>query len=337
MQYARQLSFCSVACFVSVVAAVCRADQITLSNGDRLTGTVQRLSGGKVVIETDYAGEIPVDLKSITSIVTEGEMTVVLDDDTRTFGRLSGDGERLQVAGDTGPIDAGRVTSILPGRVTGDEWKVSGRINVGASDSSGNTEVTRIHGDAEVIARKARNRYTLGGRGNYASDRDTETESNATAYAKYDRFLTEKWYLYANTSFENDKFKDLRLRSTLGVGTGYQFFDTPRTILSLEGGIDYVHTDFYTQPTDDYPAARVSTRFAYWLWQDILQFFHDNSVYMSLQASEDAFARTQTGLRFPLRNNFLATAQLNLDWDGNPAPGRDSIDQTVILSLGYTW
>ena len=97
-------------------------------------------------------------------------------------------------------------------------------------------------------------------RGNYASDRDTETESNATAYAKYDRFLTEKWYLYANTSFENDKFKDLRLRSTLGVGTGYQFFDTPRTILSLEGGIDYVHTDFYTQPTDDYPAAR--TRFS---------------------------------------------------------------------------
>jgi len=324
-------------CFVSVAAAVCRADQITLSNGDRLTGTVQRLSGGKVVIETDYAGEVSIDLKSIASIVTEGEMTVVLDDDTRTFGQLSGDGQRLQVAGEPAPVDAARVTALLPGRVTGDGWKVTGRINVGASDSSGNTEVTRIYGDAEMIARKARDRYTLGGRGNYTEDRGTETESNATVYGKYDRFLSEKWYLYANTSFENDKFKDLQLRSTLGVGTGYQFFDTPRTSLSLEGGLDYVHTDFYTQPSDEYPAARVSTRFAYWLWQDIVQFFHDNSVYMSLEAAEDAFARTQTGLRFPLRNNFLASAQLNLDWDGNPAPGRKSIDQTVILSLGYRW
>jgi putative salt-induced outer membrane protein YdiY len=323
-------------CFLAVAAAVCRADQITLSNGDRLTGKVQRLSGGKVVIETDYAGEVSIDLKSIAAIATQGEMTVVLDDDTRTFGRLSGNGERLQVAGDAAPVDAARVTVLLPGRVTADEWKVSGRINVGASDSSGNTEVTRVYGDAEAIARRGKNRYTLGGRGNYATDRGTETESNAMAYAKYDRFLTGKWYLYANTSFENDRFKDLQLRTTLGAGTGYQFFDTPRTILSLEGGLDYVHTDFYTQPTDEYPAARVSTRFAYWLWQDIMQFFHDNSVYMSLEA-EDAFARTQTGLRFPLRNNFLASAQLNLDWDGNPAPGRDSVDQTVILSLGYTW
>jgi putative salt-induced outer membrane protein YdiY len=334
--YVKHLLSCSVVCFAVFAAAVCLADQITLSNGDRLTGKVQRLSEGKVVIETDYAGEVSIDLKSIAAIVTDGEMTVVLDDDTRTFGRLGGNGERLQVTGDP-PVDAARVTALLPGRVTGDEWKVSGRINVGASDSSGNTEVTRMYGDAEVIARKAKNRFTLGGRGNYTEDRGTETESNATVYGKYDRFLTRKWYLYANTSFENDKFKDLQLRSTLGAGTGYQFFDTPRTLLSLEGGLDYVHTDFYSQPTEEYPAARVSTRFAYWLWQDILQFFHDNSVYMSLEATEDAFARTQTGLRFPLRANFLASAQLNLDWDGNPAPGRESIDQTVILSLGYRW
>ena len=330
-------AFASVLCLACFWICACRADQITLSNGDRLTGTVKRVGGGKVVLETEYAGTISIDLKSIASIETEGEMTMVLDDDSRRYGRLTGDSERLSVSGGPGAVEVMHVASVLPGRVTGQEWKVTGRVDLGASDTSGNTEVTRVHTDAEVIARKGKNRYTAGGRANYATDHGTETESNATVYAKYDRFLTRKWYLYANTSFENDKFKDLQLRSTAGVGTGYQFFDTERTTLSLEGGLEYVHTDFYTQPTDQYPAARVSTRFTYWVWQDLMQFFHDSSAYMSLESPANAFARTQTGLRFPLRDNFLATAQLNVDWDGNPAPGRDNVDQTAILSLGYHW
>ena len=53
----------------------------------------------------------------------------------------------------------------------------------------------------------------------------------------------------ANTSFENDRFSDIYLRFTGGAGLGYQWFDTERTKLALEGGLTYVYTDFYTQPT----------------------------------------------------------------------------------------
>lgn len=89
--------------------------------------------------------------------------------------------------------------------------------------------------------------------------RGLETESNWIAYMKYDHFVTRKWYAYTNADFQNDKFKDIQLRSTLGIGTGYQFIESEKTNLSLEGGLTYVQTDFIVAPDDDYPAGRWAT------------------------------------------------------------------------------
>ena len=76
------------------------------------------------------------------------------------------------------------------------------------------------------------NRYTLGGRGNYARSQRTETDNNTIVYAQYDRFLSKKWYALANTSFENNRFADITLRTTIGAGLGYQWLDTARTKLA---------------------------------------------------------------------------------------------------------
>jgi hypothetical protein len=79
------------------------------------------------------------------------------------------------------------------------------------------------------------------------------------------------------------------------------------------------------------------SRFDYWLWQDAVQFFNSNQLYVGLDEYENSFLSSQTGFRFPLVDGFMATAQLNLDWNGNPPPGTVELDRTLILSLGYTW
>jgi len=322
------------------IAPASRADQVILTNGDRITGSVESLTDSKLVVKTEYAGDIKIDLSKIASVQTDAEMTLVLKDDGRLYGKLSGDGARLQIdSGTAAPqsVKRDRITDLYRGRVTGEEWKSTGRITLGASDSDGNTNVTRANVDAEIIVRNYWNRFTVGGWGNYATDQGTETESNSLIYGKYDRFLSRKWYAYANTSFENDKFRDIYLRSTVGVGSGYQIYEGKPTNWQVEGGIDYVNTNYYSAPNDDYPGLRLATRYDHWFWEDVTQFFFTGSVTMSLESYENAFAHVQTGLRFPLRNGFLASLQLNVDWEGNPSPGRDSIDRTVILGLGYKW
>jgi putative salt-induced outer membrane protein YdiY len=61
---------------------------------------------------------------------------------------------------------------------------------------------------------------------------------------KYDHFLTKKLYLNTSASFEKDRFKDLNLRTTIGLSLGYQFFETKLTSLSTEAGLAYINEDF---------------------------------------------------------------------------------------------
>ena len=322
---------------VLLASAICRADQVTLDNGDRLTGTVKGLTEGKLVIGTEYAGDVSVDVKRIASLKTDSDVTIVLDDNTRLYGRLSGDGQKLEIADSEQPVDVARVSKLEPGRVTGEEWKVSGRISLGASDISGNTNERNLNWDAEGVGRQGKNRYTLGGRGTYGSDSGKETDNNTIVYAQYDRFVSKKWYGWGNLNLQNDRFDDVRLRAVGGAGVGYQWFDTERTKLALEAGPAYVYVQYYGQETEQFLAARLVTRFDYWLWKDTVQFFNYNEYYYSLQDSENSFLRSQTGFRLPLVDKFMAIVQLNLDWDGNPPQNKVSLDRTLILSLGYRW
>jgi hypothetical protein len=42
-------------------------------------------------------------------------------------------------------------------------------------------------------------------------------------------------------------------------------------------------------------------------------------------------------MRVPLIERLNATAQLNLDWERQPAPGRRSTDSTLLLGVDYAF
>ncbi|MCW5622226.1 MAG: DUF481 domain-containing protein, partial [Burkholderiales bacterium] len=314
---------------------------VSMINGDRISGRIVGLDATTLTLQTDYAGEVKIALDQIAEADAEAPVTVVMKDGTRLAGVLSAAGGTLRLA----PVSAQAPVVVRPAQVSTLEqgivlvpaWHFGGRITLGISDSSGNSNVTRANASGEVHARRGRSRITAGLRGSYARDSGRDTEGNASANAKYDRFLDDKWYAYGNTSFEYDPFRDLRLRATLGAGSGYQVLDTDRTMLSVEGGLEFVSSQFYEQPDEDFPAARVALRADHWLWKEVVQLFLRTEGYANLETLRRSFVRTQTGLRFPLRNNFLAQAQLNVDWQGDPAPGTDAVDRSVVLSVGYQW
>src|SRR4029077_1732853 len=94
-------------------------------------------------------------------------------------------------------------------------------------------------------ARKGDDRYTAGGSFNRTTDRGVETASNAHLYAKYDHFFTKKWYTTINATAEHDPFADIELRTTAGIGIGYQALASARTKLALESGVGDVETTHY--------------------------------------------------------------------------------------------
>ena len=322
-------------------ASVALADTVILDNGDRITGRIQGAEPGKVVIATDYAGELKIDWARIKTLTGDEPMTVQLDDMTRLYGRLTVQDGTIDVIS---PDDLSRrsipvqqVESITLGNMLKDRLVTSGQLNIGASRTSGNTQTSIVHMDGELVARKGRDRYTVGGLLNRGTDRGTETSSNSKLYAKYDRFFAKKWYGTINTTFEHDPFADIELRTTAVVGIGYQAIASARTNLALESGIDYVETNHYQQPTESYPALRLALKFDAYIIPDRLQFYQGTELYVARGENEPSFARTQTGLRMPVWKKFVANLQYNVDWNSNPPPGFESIDRTLIFSLGYRW
>ena len=319
------------------------ADEIVLANGDRLTGKVVRKEGDALVFNTKYAGDLNIVWAEIRRLTTDEPIKVYFEDGNRLTGTLRSeeDGTIIVTAGETltsAPIPIKNLRYINPSAdVAGEGVKVTGHINAGYSSTSGNTNAKKFYLDTENVARTLENRYTLGARASRTEDQGVETESNWIGYMKYDHFLTKKWYGYANGNFENDKFKDIRLRSTIGLGSGYQFVESERANFSLEGGLNYVDTDFIAGEDDDYPAARWALKFDHLLFNTKIQFFHMHEVYVGIEDAKKTFVRSQTGLRVPLYKNLNATAQYNVDWDNNPTPGRVKTDKAALLTLGYSW
>ncbi len=317
------------------------ADTVWLNNGDRLTGTIVNKIDGKLVLSTPYAGELSLSWDQIRQIESDANVSLLLKDDTRISGQIlkAEDGSlRIKASElfESAPIALENISFINPPAIENGEIVLSGSVNVGINVAKGNTDTEQAHLDAEMVARSKYNRYTLGGTYNRSADNGVETESNTTGYGKYDHFLTEKWYLYSNALFARDKFKDLKLRTSLGIGSGYQFWETKETSFSLEGGINYFNEDFYTAADDSYPAARWAMKYTRKLYQ-ALQLFHNNEGYVGLENTDDVLILTETGIKAPLADNLTGSIQFDYDWDNTPSAGNQKDDSRYIIKVGYDW
>lgn len=334
-RFAAALSACAL-------AAPLHADEISLGNGDRLSGRIVTKDAGHLVLQTDYAGDLRLAWQAVRAVVSSAPLTIVLADGTTVTGMaLPAAAGSLRIRSgeilETAPIPLHEVAHINPPReIRGGIW-LSGRANLGLASNRGNSNSENLHVDAEAVARSRDNRYTLGAIADRARDGGVTTKSNATGYMKYDHFFDGPWYGYANGIVSRDRFKDLALRTALGVGAGHQFVESADENLAVEAGLNYVASDYYSSADERYPAARWSLKYDRYMLGRRLQFFHFHELYAGLDGRNRLFLRTQTGLRLPVAAGLTANFQVNADHDRGAAPGRARSDRSYIASLGYHW
>ena len=314
------------------------ADEVWLKNGDRLTGKVVALDGGTLVFKTSYAGDLSIQWGEVGNLKTDGPIKVVLGDETTAQGQVSpGDSGKVKVkdeqVAEPVTVDLANVKTINPKS----PLRTKLRANTGLSMTRGNTDTQDIYADAEFMARTLQNRYTMGALYKRSEDYSVKTEEKALGYLKYDHFFAKKWYGYANATAEQDEFKDLDLRSTLGVGVGYQFIESDLTNLSLEGGLSYVDENYIIAEDNSFAAGRGALKFDHFILPKSLQYFLYHTALQSVADSDDLILFTQTGFRIPFYKNLNITAQINWEYDKSPSPGKKESDYTYLLTFGYLW
>src|SRR5690242_18470005 len=85
------------------------ADQVTMTNGDRLSGTIIKLDDTFLVLKTDYAGEVKLDWSAVQGIQSTQPLHVVLKNGQSLSGPVTSSDGHLQVATGSGsPADAAK-------------------------------------------------------------------------------------------------------------------------------------------------------------------------------------------------------------------------------------
>ncbi len=215
--------------------------------------------------------------------------------------------------------------------------KWTGSVTIGASFSDGNTERTTVSTVADAEYRREKDRTKLGFLWNYAEEESSITERKTQARAQYDYFFSKQLYGLAQASAENDFRAALDLRTTLGVGAGYQYADTETWKLSAEAGLSYFNEDFKTDDDDqNYLAARLAAKWDYkpndkWTLGQL------GELYPSVEDVEDVYARLDTKARVELGGSMYAQGQWIYAWDNTPASGKERVDNLLILGLGWSF
>jgi hypothetical protein len=229
------------------------ADQLTLKNGDRLSGTIVKSDddGKTLLIKTDLAGDVTVKWDAITAIVSSQPLHIMLSDGQVIVGRVSTTDGILEIATDGGTVPAAHdaVKAIRDNATQAeidrlqrprlrDYW--SGLFDLGLSLTEGNssTAALTIAGKASRVVPK--NKLTLYYTEVYSRDSNESpalTTANAIHAGVRDEFnLNPRVYAFAFTDFDEDALQHLDLRNVIGGGLGYHVINTKKTQFDVFGG-----------------------------------------------------------------------------------------------------
>ena len=256
-----------LAIHIAIVLTLCGhvlADQITLKNGDRVSGKILRSDGAKVVVKSELLGEVSVDLSAVVNITTDQVLYVTLPDGRTVHGTLTSSEDRAELRAPNSKVISiersdirlirseeehlAYERSLNPGWLEG--W--SGGADIGLALTSGNSDTTNLAVGLALTRATIRDKTNVYAASVYTRD-STSGESRTIANTvrggvRYDHDINRKFFGYGFADLEHNGLQDLTLRLVLGGGLGYHAISNERTELDLLGGLawnqEYFKGDF---------------------------------------------------------------------------------------------
>lgn len=322
---------CLAALFLS--AQEIRADEVVLKNGDKITGRVVELAGGKLKIETAHSGVITVDWAQVASLKTDGPVKVKTVTGETFEGKIvvGQDGKvRIEAAGGVAhEVAPDRVKSFNEGAAA---WH--GSVDVAGRTTDGNTHNTSLLMSVDVSRLSENDRIFLKAVYRYGETGSEITERNGYALAKYDYLFSEDWYAYVSGELLSDRFKDIDFRSILAVGAGHVFIKSPEMDFWGDAGLALIDNDFHDGEDESHTGARFSAHFRRILPLG-LELVDDFVLLPNFEEGDDWQARNDLAVSTSLGGGWAVKAGMITDYDNDPPDGLRKYDDIYYVGLGY--
>jgi putative salt-induced outer membrane protein YdiY len=239
------------------------ADQIVLTNGDRLTGIITNSDDKTLIIKTDFAGDVRVQWPAVQEIRSTHSLHLVTQGGKTLVGTVTTSDSNLAVGTATsGTVNVPKADvtairndeeqatyekSLHPTLLQG--W--AGGANVGFALTRGNSETKNLALAFTADRKTQHDEITMYANTVYATNDSAGAVPSVAANttqggARYARNLTTRLFGYGSADFQTDALQGLNLRSVLGGGLGFHVINTDRTTLDLLGGPNYTRESYTT-------------------------------------------------------------------------------------------
>ena len=261
-------------------------DVIIFTNGDQLSGTLERGVGNSITFKSDMAGEITVTLDKVKELRSVGSFAVLRKDvppsrKSVTPGTLIFEDGKMTVAKPTAEpevIPTPQIGYIIdqptydmelerkPGARYGWHGNVNGGTTLVRSTSNGNTYTAGIALTRAIPAvpyLPARNRTTFNLQETYGkltqpvipqtvppTPPSIAITSIFHSDAERDEYFSTRFYGLAQTSFDHNYSQGLNLQQVYGAGVGWTAIKTPIQQFDVKGDVHYEKQQFQTPSSD---------------------------------------------------------------------------------------
>lgn len=312
------------------------ADQIEFGDGNVLQGTVTRLEKGTLTFSTEYAEKIQIPVEKIQTLFTDKAVKIKMVNDSILTGKLTTleDGQIaviLEPVGEIVPFQWDQVKNINepPGR-----W--DGHLSLGGNVQTGNVDRASVSFSFDTRRNWQHDRFQFRILHNYAEKDGSITARNTFGATKFDHFFTDVFFSALSLEVLKDEFKDLNLRSIMGLGLGYRVLKEDRITLELEAGVTYFSEDLDQGQDDQFISGRGGLTLSVQILENLL--FKDYLLYYpSFDEPKEYRLRNEASLISTLGKGWALKLTHIFDQNSTPSPGFDDKDQQFIFSIQYAF
>lgn len=332
------------------------ADQITMKDGDRITGAIVKKDGDSVTIKSASFGTVTLKWSDVAAVKSDQPLNVTLAGGKTVKATIETQGERIQVAAPGAPqaVDPNDVVTLrddaeektyqkfLHPKLL-DLWTVTGSLNL--AGTKGNAQTSTLTTPVTFVRASHTTRTTAYFNSISSSAKINGVDSSTAKAVRggwaYDRNLTKKIFANAFNDYEYDKFQSLDLRVVIGGGLGYHVWSRDKSQLGVVAGIDWNRAAFGASGS----SAAFTRNSAEAFWGD--DFNYKLSARTSVVETFRMFNDLSDTGQYRMNGDVGMTTQLTkwLNWNvslsdrylSNPASGRKKNDFLYSTGLGFSW
>jgi hypothetical protein len=348
-------------------------DVIVFTNGDQLTGTLERATGDSFVFKSDVVGEVTVSADKIKELHAGGKFvalkknekitrtskqpgTVTYSDNTLTMAATSSSAvEAVPVKDLAYLIDnatyAKEVTS-NPGIWYGWHGAISGGITLIESTQTGqnyNAALNLVRLIPSVDFLPPRTRSTINVLETYGKitqpaipQTNPPTLASTTktnifhADAEHDKYFTPRFYGLLGTSFDHNYSQGLNLQQIYGLGLGWTIIKTPVQQFDVKADVHYERQNFQPPtPSNDLVGSSFTELYHRNLPAKIL--FTESGTFIPAWNDSSAYSAVfAAGLQLPTYKRFSLNLNVLDNYLHNPAVGFKNNSLQFVTAISYT-